>query len=58
MKAAWVLGEGFGAPKAEGDDGTSKFIIINPPAGNRFYRLSRYAQSSLKSAALTPAAES
>jgi hypothetical protein len=21
------------------DDGTNKFIIVNPPTGNRFYRL-------------------
>jgi hypothetical protein len=21
------------------DDGTNRFIIVNPPAGNRFYRL-------------------
>ena len=23
------------------DDGTNKFIIVNPPAGNRLYRLSK-----------------
>jgi hypothetical protein len=33
--AAWI------APaESINDDGTQKFIIVNPPAGNRFYRLS------------------
>jgi hypothetical protein len=27
------------APQVVSDNGTSKFIIANPPAGNRFYRL-------------------
>ena len=27
------------APQMVSDDGTNKFIIVNPPAGNRFYRL-------------------
>jgi hypothetical protein len=27
------------APETAMDDGTNKFIIIQPPAGNRFYRL-------------------
>lgn len=27
------------APQTVNDDGTNKFIIVNPPAGNRFYRL-------------------
>jgi hypothetical protein len=26
-------------PQAVTDDGTNKFIIVNPPTGNRFYRL-------------------
>jgi hypothetical protein len=26
-------------PESITDDGTNKFIIVNPPAGNRFYRL-------------------
>jgi hypothetical protein len=26
-------------PETINDDGTNKFIIVNPPAGNRFYRL-------------------
>jgi hypothetical protein len=32
--SGWV-----GAPQPVTDDGTSKFIIVNPPTGNRFYRL-------------------
>jgi hypothetical protein len=27
------------APQSVFDNGTNKFIIVNPPAGNRFYRL-------------------
>jgi hypothetical protein len=27
------------APQAVSDNGTTKFIIVNPPTGNRFYRL-------------------
>jgi hypothetical protein len=27
------------APQTVTDNGTNKFIIVNPPAGNRFYRL-------------------
>jgi len=27
------------APQVASDNGTNKFIIVNPPAGNRFYRL-------------------
>ena len=27
------------APQTVTDNGTDKFIIVNPPAGNRFYRL-------------------
>jgi hypothetical protein len=27
------------APESSVDDGTNKFIIINPPVGSRFYRL-------------------
>ncbi len=27
------------APQTVAEDGTNKFIIVNPPAGNRFYRL-------------------
>jgi hypothetical protein len=27
------------APQTVADNGTNKFIIVNPPAGNRFYRL-------------------
>jgi len=27
------------APQPVTDDGTSKFVIVNPPTGNRFYRL-------------------
>jgi hypothetical protein len=27
------------APQTVSDDGTNRFIIVNPPAGNRFYRL-------------------
>jgi len=27
------------APQPVTDDGTTKFIIVNPPTGNRFYRL-------------------
>ena len=27
------------APQAMTDNGTNKFIIVNPPVGNRFYRL-------------------
>jgi hypothetical protein len=27
------------APQTVTDDGTNRFIIVNPPAGNRFYRL-------------------
>ena len=26
-------------PEGITDDGTNKFILVNPPAGNRFYRL-------------------
>jgi hypothetical protein len=26
-------------PETVNDDGTNKFIIVNPPSGNRFYRL-------------------
>jgi hypothetical protein len=26
-------------PETVTDDGTIKFIIVNPPLGNRFYRL-------------------
>lgn len=26
-------------PEAVGNEGTNKFIIVNPPVGNRFYRL-------------------
>jgi hypothetical protein len=29
------------APQPVTDDGTSKFVIVNPPTGNRFYRLFR-----------------
>jgi len=29
----------LGSPQSVSDDGTNKFIIVNPPAGNRFYRL-------------------
>jgi hypothetical protein len=32
--ANWV-----GALQSVNDDGTNKFIIVNPPVGNRFYRL-------------------
>ena len=32
--ANWVA-----APQTVTDDGTNKFIVVNPPAGNRFYRL-------------------
>jgi len=32
--ANWVT-----APQSVSDNGTHKFIIVNPPAGNRFYRL-------------------
>jgi hypothetical protein len=32
--ANWI-----GAPQTVNDNGTDKFIIVNPPAGNRFYRL-------------------
>ena len=28
-----------GAPESVNDNGTHKFIVVNPPAGNRFYRL-------------------
>ena len=31
---AWVA-----APQTVTDNGTNKFIIVNPPTGNRFYRL-------------------
>ena len=34
--ANWVT-----PPEAVGDDGTNRFIIIGPPAGNRFFRLSK-----------------
>ena len=27
------------APQTVTDNGTNKFIIVNPPTGNRFYRL-------------------
>jgi hypothetical protein len=27
------------APQTVTDDGTNKFVIVNPPSGNRFYRL-------------------
>ena len=27
------------APESVADDGTTRFVIVNPPAGNRFYRL-------------------
>lgn len=30
----WIV-----APQTVTDNGTNKFIIVNPPAGNRFYRL-------------------
>jgi len=30
-----------GTSETLNDDGTSKFIVVNPPAGNRFYRLFR-----------------
>jgi hypothetical protein len=26
-------------PESVTDDSTNKFILVNPPAGNRFYRL-------------------
>jgi hypothetical protein len=29
------------APGTIQDDGTTKTLIVNPPAGNRFYRLFR-----------------
>ena len=29
----------IGAPETVSDNGTSKFIIVNPPTGNRYYRL-------------------
>jgi hypothetical protein len=29
----------LGVPQSVSDDGTNKFIIVNPPLGNRFYRL-------------------
>ncbi len=32
--ANWV-----GAPETVNDNGANRFIIVNPPAGNRFYRL-------------------
>lgn len=28
-------------PRDVGDNGTNRFIIVNPPAGNRFFRLIR-----------------
>ncbi len=28
-----------GAPETVNDNGTHKFIVVNPPGGNRFYRL-------------------
>jgi hypothetical protein len=31
---AWVA-----APQTVTDNGTNKFVIVNPPTGNRFYRL-------------------
>jgi hypothetical protein len=34
--ANWVS-----APQSVSDNGTNRFIIVNPPAGNRFYRLFR-----------------
>jgi hypothetical protein len=30
-----------GPSEIANDDGTNKFIIVNPPAGNRYYRLSK-----------------
>ena len=33
-KTNWVT-----APQAVSDNGTNRFILVNPPAGNRFYRL-------------------
>jgi hypothetical protein len=29
----------LGAPQTVNDDGTNRFIIVNPPTGNRYYRL-------------------
>jgi hypothetical protein len=28
-------------PETIADDGTNRFIIVNPPTGNRFYRLQK-----------------
>jgi|ERR1035438_4685715 hypothetical protein len=32
------------APETVMDNGTSKYIIVNPPAGNQFYRLFRFQE--------------